>query len=73
VRTGRPVALDPMTSVERKIVHLLLKEHADVETSSDGREPFRHIVVSPSGAADAAPDDAAGEPAEPALETEPEA
>jgi spoIIIJ-associated protein len=53
VRTGQPVALDPMTSVERKIVHLLLKDRADVETSSDGREPFRHIVVSPAGAAGA--------------------
>jgi spoIIIJ-associated protein len=73
VRTGQPVALDPMTSVERKIVHLLLKEHADVETSSDGREPFRHIVVSPAGMAVAAPDDVAGEPAEPTLEVEPEA
>jgi spoIIIJ-associated protein len=73
VRTGQPVALDPMTSVERKIVHLLLKEHADVETSSDGREPFRHIVVSPAGTAAAAPADVAGEPAEPTLEIEPEA
>ena len=45
-----------MTSVERKIVHLLLKERADVETSSDGREPFRHIVVSPAGAAAAESD-----------------
>ena len=26
IRTGAPVALDPMTSVERKIVHLLLKD-----------------------------------------------
>jgi spoIIIJ-associated protein len=43
------VALEPMTSVERKIVHLLLKDREDVETSSDGREPFRHIVVSPRG------------------------
>jgi spoIIIJ-associated protein len=50
VRTGGPIALDPMTSVERKIVHLILKERDDVETSSDGREPFRHIVVSPAGA-----------------------
>jgi spoIIIJ-associated protein len=57
VSTGQPVALDPMTSVERKIVHLLLKDRDDVETSSDGREPFRHIVVSPAGAGDA------GEPA----------
>jgi len=49
IRTGAPVALEPMTSVERKIVHLLLKDREDVETSSDGREPFRHIVVSPRG------------------------
>ena len=56
VRTGGPIALDPMTSVERKIVHLLLKERDDVETSSDGREPFRHIVVSPAGAAEPATD-----------------
>ena len=56
IRTGQPVALDPMTSVERKIVHLLLKERDDVETSSDGREPFRHIVVSPAGTAEAAPE-----------------
>jgi spoIIIJ-associated protein len=47
IRTGAPVALDPMTSVERKIVHLLLKDRTDVETTSDGREPYRHIVVSP--------------------------
>ena len=47
LRTGAPVALEPMTSVERKIVHLLLKDRDDVETSSDGREPYRHIVVSP--------------------------
>ncbi len=52
IRTGQPVPLDPMTSVERKIVHLLLKDRADVETSSDGREPFRHIVVSPTDAGD---------------------
>jgi spoIIIJ-associated protein len=58
VRTGGPIALEPMTSVERKIVHLLLKERDDVETSSDGREPFRHIVVSPAGTADAADADA---------------
>ena len=61
VRTGRPVALDPMTSVERKIVHLLLKDHADVDTYSDGREPLRHIVVSPAGAGDA---EVEAEPAE---------
>jgi spoIIIJ-associated protein len=50
VRTGRPVPLDPMSSVERKIVHVFLKERDDVETGSEGREPFRHIVVRPKAA-----------------------
>lgn len=47
--TGRPVELDPMTSVERKVVHLLLKDDPRVETSSDGVEPNRFVVVRPAG------------------------
>ena len=38
-----------MTSVERKIVHLHLKEVAGVATSSEGVEPNRHVVVLPEG------------------------
>jgi spoIIIJ-associated protein len=49
VRTsGRPVELEPMTAVERKVVHLALKEHAGVETRSDGTEPNRYVVVVPT-------------------------
>ncbi len=48
-RTGRPVALEPMTSVERKIVHLYLQEMDGVGTSSEGVEPNRHVVVLPEG------------------------
>ena len=47
VRDGEPVELDPMTAVERKIVHLRLKEFDGVETSSAGTEPNRYVVVSP--------------------------
>ena len=47
VQAGEPVELDPMTAVERKIVHLRLKEFAGVETSSEGTEPNRFVVVSP--------------------------
>jgi len=50
VRNGVVVPLEPMTSVERKIVHLFLKDRGDVETASDGREPLRHVVVRPLGA-----------------------
>jgi spoIIIJ-associated protein len=45
---GEPVELDPMTAVERKVVHLRLKEFDGVETSSEGTEPNRYVVVSPT-------------------------
>src|SRR5262245_50610994 len=45
--TGRRVALDPMTPVERKIVHEALKDDPDVETASEGSEPNRFVVVFP--------------------------
>jgi spoIIIJ-associated protein len=44
LREGR-VELDPMTSIERKIVHLRLKEFPGVETSSEGAEPNRFVVI----------------------------
>jgi spoIIIJ-associated protein len=46
-RTAAPVELEPMTSVERKIIHLRLKEIEGVRTESAGAEPNRHIVVFP--------------------------
>jgi spoIIIJ-associated protein len=44
--TGHPIELDPMTAVERKVVHLRLKEFSGVETASDGTEPNRFVVIS---------------------------
>jgi spoIIIJ-associated protein len=46
-QSGEPVELDPMTAVERKVVHVRLKDFAGVETSSEGTEPNRFVVVSP--------------------------
>ena len=43
-----PVELEPMTAVERKIVHVRLKEFEGVETTSEGTEPNRYIVVHPA-------------------------
>ncbi|TMK91585.1 MAG: KH domain-containing protein, partial [Actinobacteria bacterium] len=48
VRAGEPVELEPMTAIERKVVHLRLKEFSGVETSSEGAEPNRFVVVSPT-------------------------
>jgi spoIIIJ-associated protein len=47
-RTGEPVELEPMTAVERKIVHLSLQERDGVETTSEGTEPNRFVVVLPA-------------------------
>ena len=47
LRSGDTVALDPMTAVERKIVHLRLKEFDGVETTSEGTEPNRFVVIHP--------------------------
>jgi spoIIIJ-associated protein len=47
LRYGRPVELDSMGSQERRAVHTYLKDRADVETHSEGEEPFRRIVITP--------------------------
>jgi spoIIIJ-associated protein len=46
--TGKRVELEPMTAVERKVVHLRLKEFEGVETASEGTEPNRYVVVLPA-------------------------
>jgi spoIIIJ-associated protein len=46
LRSGEPVALEPMSSGERRLVHERLKEFDGVETSSEGDEPNRYVVVS---------------------------
>ncbi len=45
--TGRRLELEPMTPVERKIVHEALKDDPEVETLSEGSEPNRFVVVIP--------------------------
>jgi spoIIIJ-associated protein len=50
IRTGERVELEPMTAVERKIVHLSLQDFPGVETESEGTEPNRFVVVLPGSA-----------------------
>ena len=45
---GERVLLEPMTAVERKVVHERLKDFGGVATSSEGTEPNRYVVVSPA-------------------------
>jgi len=50
--TAHRVELDPMTAVERKIVHEYLKEDPEVETTSEGTEPNRFVVILPHRSVD---------------------
>jgi spoIIIJ-associated protein len=43
----KDVSLEPMSAVERKIVHVYLQEREDVETTSEGTEPNRYVVIKP--------------------------
>jgi spoIIIJ-associated protein len=47
---GEDVELEPMTAIERKVVHIRLKEFGGVETTSEGTEPNRFIVIRPAQA-----------------------
>jgi spoIIIJ-associated protein len=47
LREGRPVALEAMSALERKVIHEHLKGRRDLETYSRGQEPGRHLVVAP--------------------------
>jgi spoIIIJ-associated protein len=47
IHDQRPIRLDAMTALERKVVHEHLKTRHDVETYSEGEEPDRRLVVAP--------------------------
>ena len=46
-RTGAPYSFTPMSSRERRIVHLALRDADDLRTESQGEGPQRHLVVYP--------------------------
>ncbi len=45
--TGAPYEFAPMTSRERRIVHLALRDESDLRTESAGMAADRHVVVYP--------------------------
>ena len=49
IRYGRPVELEPMRALERKVVHVYIRDRTDVETHSEGDEPDRRLVITPIG------------------------
>jgi spoIIIJ-associated protein len=47
-RSGKPQALEPMAAFERKVVHDALTDFRGVQTSSEGEEPNRRVVIMPA-------------------------
>ena len=48
-RKGSPVSLEPMSSWERRLIHIALRDDKEVETRSIGEEPLRRVLVCPVG------------------------
>jgi len=45
-KSGRKVVLEPMNPQERRIIHTALQSEDQIETLSEGEEPFRKVVIS---------------------------
>jgi spoIIIJ-associated protein len=50
LRTGSPEALEPMSPSDRKIVHDTVNDLEGLETTSEGVEPRRYVVIRPASA-----------------------
>ena len=44
-KKGRAYKLEPMNPYERRIIHSVLQECDDIQTYSEGEEPYRRIVI----------------------------
>ncbi|MDO5028167.1 MAG: RNA-binding cell elongation regulator Jag/EloR [Bacillota bacterium] len=46
IKYGRPVKLEPMNPADRRIVHMVLQNYQGITTHSEGRDPYRRVVIS---------------------------
>ncbi len=46
-RQGSAVKLRPMSALERRVIHMALRNDPNVQTASEGDDPYRAVVVSP--------------------------
>lgn len=43
--TGKRITLDPMTPYERKVIHVVIQQMDGLESTSQGAEPYRKVVI----------------------------
>ncbi|MFN2340475.1 MAG: RNA-binding cell elongation regulator Jag/EloR [Halanaerobium sp.] len=46
-RKKRKVVLEPMPPHERRIIHIKIKENKNVKSYSEGKEPYRKVMIEP--------------------------
>ncbi|MDA8297754.1 MAG: KH domain-containing protein [Actinomycetota bacterium] len=51
IATGEPQELEPMSAADRKVVHDTVNAIAGVESTSEGTDPGRYVVLRPAGTA----------------------
>ncbi|MBQ3292597.1 MAG: protein jag [Mogibacterium sp.] len=44
-RTKKSVTLEPMNPYERKVIHCTLQNHPKVKTRSEGKDPYRRVII----------------------------
>ena len=44
-RTRHSVTLEPMNPYERKVIHCTLQNHPRVKTRSEGKDPYRKVII----------------------------
>jgi spoIIIJ-associated protein len=54
-KTGRPVAVDPMSPADRRVMHIALADVDGLTTRSEGEGLQRHLVIIPEPGRVAAP------------------
>ena len=48
VKTGRSMAMEPMNPYERRVLHYALQNFRGVTTHSEGEEPNRRVIITPT-------------------------
>jgi spoIIIJ-associated protein len=71
LRTGEQEALEPMSPSDRKVVHDTVNELEGLETTSEGVEPHRYVLIRRAASSSLSPADGSSEDAADPLLAEP--
>ena len=45
IRSNRSITLEPMNPYERKVIHSTLQDNPKVKTRSEGKDPYRKVII----------------------------